>query len=1312
MSRRLTIGAINSNAKLLESVNKLKGRKQLDELIEKEPSILTIVTKNNSTIIDYVLGNTVFTADDIKHLLDTGAIIKRADILFKLNYEKEHTLKELERIKGIVNLLLENGVNPNEISNNVTFLHKLLYAYFGHNIYQPDYLQKMEIYVDIIIDILKHGGDLSTKGKYKEDTYSYSKVKDISIYDLLLDSTLYSEIINILITRSDAGEYLNIVIKQYPEFINKIFVKLCEIISHNINRKKRDDKQEIFNKTVNTYISYIDILLNNGGNIIADSSIINAFSNIQSNTLQELLNKLNIRIVVGEEEQDNRVIRFTKEGVANVIKTYNGELLNILLESVNINDYKNEIIDGYKKDTEYNRFNTLIEKANITFGTEPSNRVFDVNSVEDDGFDIMIYAINKNDVLFIEKLINGGSDLKDGWVLIDIFNILKDDYEGILSIITKTNALDKVDINYKKESSTLLSIIIRSINIDYFDLQYKNIYNIIKILLEKGIDVNILCYYNNEIQNGLPYNYLFLFYNNIYYNQQNVNIVYKYGIYILNIVELLLNHNLNINSNENISLFGEIINILIKSFDNIDNYSIVISIIKYLIKTDNSNDNKQDILSELYNYKSTIESYKNDEHNDILFVFNIKIIDNIIYLIEHGAILNSDDYIILFNQLFVLFLYIQNEDILPILDTFLSKLVEMNINIDILLYNILNKYIDISNNIKYYQADYDEILRDIEHINDESLKNNAQIQLNDIASSIENNKLNLQQILNIINILKEKGAKYNNDIEELPEELLEILGINDINVADISEQISNNAIPQHNVAMNITATNIAADAENTLSNVPYKVNDRTLKALSTKFFKGITQEYLDKYNPVIEQFVHPTSLQPPFSKEKLVSFCPVCLSIEDHENETCMYMSHDCKLNSTTGYYNKDLYEKCSNIKIWPDERVPHHISWCALCGRACGNHVHTMLSKYGEEIVGYNLETDGIEGQAFDSNCIKSGGGDYPEKLKRYIAFRDKAYTLNKLIEAGNQIKFTDAMDQISAAAWNGPSTVSDERVQKLIKHIRQFKIVEAKYEKGRKSALNTLIHNAIAANNSGKSQENIKKDVIDNFTYKERPLSSNIVWNISSKRFPEKQIIEVDNLLIPDVPNSTPELMPIVHERIDEDNNIVNVFGIAFDLSDINDYFIIQFNHNQQDGTINNHSDSMVSRVGLKNTIRTFINDHDHRLGFCPIPGCTAFMHPDELKVALGVDKTEDEFIEQIFKIASEISMNQDEAREYAAREYDDNKDIYYEYKMVFNKKIYDFVINGMPHKGGFSKTKKQRGFLKRKATRGKKLKKKVAA
>lgn len=1310
MSRQLTIRKTANNEKLLETVSKLKSRDELEELIEKEPSILTIDGRYDSTIIDYALGNIKLTGDDIQYLLGAGAVIKHPAILNKILITT-HTLQELERIKGIVHILLENGVDPNGKLNDKIFLHDFLSKYSGHNIYDRDYIQKMNIYVDIIVDILQHGGDLSIpSSKY----IHMHKSESINIYNLLLTSSLYTEIVYILISRDGSDVYLNKIIQQYPLITEQFLIKLCDIIIHNINRKHRDNKIAIFNEYTDKNIQCIDILLNNGGKITSNETIIGNLSHISGDILKEIFTKLNIKISINEEG-DNRTLQFTTDNINDIIKTYNGNLLNILLEYININDYKNEFIGAYKDDKDrFPQFEVFIYSANITFGTEPSNRVFDVNTTEDDGFNIITYALAKGDLWLIELLIKGGVDLQEGLVLIDIFNVFKKDYAAILSIITNTDALDRVDINYTKGGTTLLSIVINSIDAaNDFNYNYNNIYNIIKILLEKGIDVNIPCSYRGGINNALPYTHLCAFYNHEMYS----TITFLNGIYLLNIVDLLLKNKLNINYDNNNSLIGEVVYILIHSYDNSEHFSVVFSILNYLLKTDKVDDNKVDILSELHNYKTTIQSLQNNPSNEKLIEFNIKILDTIIYLIDNDAMLNVNDYLNLFTAFGFLFLHFKNKDIITILDLFLNKLVDANINIDMLFNDIVSKYIDHSYNVDYYQHEYNGIMEEMEEmeeINNNDEISNLQQRLDDIQYSMGIEQEKMQDLMNIMNMLKQKGAKYRGDIDNLPEELKQFLELyTDLESINMSEQIANNAIPTHNVSMNSIEQKTVD-----LSSVPYNIDNRVLSALTGKVFKGFTREQLDKYNPVIEQYVHSYSLQEQFPKERLVSFCPVCLSIEDHENQTCMYMSHDCKLKSTTGYYNKRLYEECSKIKVWPDERVPHDINWCALCGRVCGNHVHTKLSKYGDIIEAYKVE-DVIDGQAYDSNCIKSGGGNYPEKLKRYIAFRDKAYTLNKLVESGKEIKFTDAMDQISAAAWNGPSTVSDERVQKLINRIKQFKLIEAKYETERKSALNGLIHNAISANTSGKTAENIKKNIIDNFTYEERPLSANMAWNISSKRFPANPIVQendgevnIDNLLIPDVPNITPELMPIVHERIDEDKNIINMFGMATDLSSIDDYFIIQLNHKQRDGVVNNHADSMIGRVGFKSTIRTMLSDYDHRLGFCIVPGCTAFMHPDEVKVALGVDKTEDEFIQGIFNIAETINMNQDEAREYAAQEYDENKEIYYEYKMVFNKKIYDFVINGMPNKGGFSKTKKQRGSKKQKATRVKKLKKKIAA
>ena len=131
-------------------------------------------------------------------------------------------------------------------------------------------------------------------------------------------------------------------------------------------------------------------------------------------------------------------------------------------------------------------------------------------------------------------------------------------------------------------------------------------------------------------------------------------------------------------------------------------------------------------------------------------------------------------------------------------------------------------------------------------------------------------------------------------------------------------------------------------------------------------------------------------------------------------------------------------------------------------------------------------------------------------------------------------------------------------------------------------------------------------------------------------------------------------------------------------------------------------------------------YISENNPRLGLCPILTCTAYLHPDELFIALGLNDTKEEYTKKILDIAKEIGISESEATEYANTQYDENMELYLEYKQAFNRKIYmiykDKMIGGIRKhykytykKQGSKKTTKSIKIKSRKIIKGKRTTKK---
>jgi hypothetical protein len=376
--------------------------------------------------------------------------------------------------------------------------------------------------------------------------------------------------------------------------------------------------------------------------------------------------------------------------------------------------------------------------------------------------------------------------------------------------------------------------------------------------------------------------------------------------------------------------------------------------------------------------------------------------------------------------------------------------------------------------------------------------------------------------------------------------------------------------------------------------VDYTTDEELKELLGSGGFKilwtGFSKGDLDFTNTVFNQVVHAESLSKEFNDEWLFSICPVCLKHVQHENKTCMYMTHSCVEQAEhKGYYHKKLWNAFSYKKqYYPNgEEIPAHlqklvVEWCTHCGRICKNHTHYILSRIYKSNGSVHVPVFAGEGDYFATTCDKPGigGGGIKEKIIRYRQFREMVYYLNDADEFINKITFEDAINRLVEAVWEAPL---DPR-RNIVSHIQKT----GKY--------NRAVANALY------------------------PLPSELPK-------PPKYIYSVPTY--PDAAN--PDLLPLVFDKATDaiKNSAANVFGYEEN--------IVQFRHRMANGAVNKHDGpnqqvaldrlmgyiKLVSETPNSNDfgmcwqhkldnygVNDFLDDKEHKP-----PKCTARLYPEEL-------------------------------------------------------------------------------------------------
>lgn len=375
----------------------------------------------------------------------------------------------------------------------------------------------------------------------------------------------------------------------------------------------------------------------------------------------------------------------------------------------------------------------------------------------------------------------------------------------------------------------------------------------------------------------------------------------------------------------------------------------------------------------------------------------------------------------------------------------------------------------------------------------------------------------------------------------------------------------------------------------------YTSDEEIKELLGESHFKivwtGFSKADIDFTNMLFGQIIHPTNLATPFPNESLYSICPVCLKHIQHENTTCMYMTHSCvEQAGYNGYYHKKLFKTFGYKKKYyaNGAEIPPHlqkfvIEWCTHCGRICKKHRHYKLIPLFNEDGSIRIPEFAGDGDYYATTCAKPniGGGGIEEKINRYRRFREVVLALNSP-DAIGKIPYEEAINTLVEAVWEAPLDPRRFEIS-MIKRTKQF---------------NSQV--------------------------------ANIRFPLPSELPPPPKYIYSDPSY-PDAAN--PDLFPIVQAKATNifKNSAYNTFG--------DDENIVQFRHRMSNGSINTHAGSN-QKIAL-GRLMTYIQHMNESVlsadfGMCwqhnresyevllndptsKPPKCTARLYPDEILYAI---------------------------------------------------------------------------------------------
>ncbi|ORY37857.1 ankyrin [Neocallimastix californiae] len=578
--------------------------------IEGKLPIDYAIEKNNKEVLKLLLNYNA----NINYLNNDISLIKN---LFVKNERNDFLESNCEEKLELVNILIEYGLDIKRSDND----HKcpLIYAFEEENDIAFQYLLEKELDIRTFISTL------------------YNRLSELS---LLLNSNNNNNILDLLIkngfdvNRKDqyGKNLLNYQFENMP--IDEIFTIHLLDLGTDFNLRMEQNKESFLEylKSFYFYHSYFSDLIANAQENIIDyfNNNISIFKSIFKNEYTfKVVNVLIILIQNGlnidaRDKEGNTLLVYA-------IQEKNEDIVYYLLKyhsSIELLNTEIEILKPLIKIKNTFLFNEINLIKNIQILKMLIQQGIDINSKDKEGKTLLVYAIEEEDKFIV--------------------NYLLENHASIQSVNENIKCFRELN-KYKKGNEKK--------SLESSEFRKKNIFNIIKLLLQHGLDIDAkdeegktLLLYAIEDENELIVNYLLENHASIHSVNENIKCLkeltknkkeYKDELLVdfefriknkFNILKLLLQHGLDIDAKDE-----EGKTLLLYAIE--DENELIVN---YLLE------NHASIHSVNENIKCLKELTKNKkEYKDELLVdfeFRIKNKFNILkLLLQHGLDINSED---------------------------------------------------------------------------------------------------------------------------------------------------------------------------------------------------------------------------------------------------------------------------------------------------------------------------------------------------------------------------------------------------------------------------------------------------------------------------------------------------------------------------------------------------------------------------------------------------------------------------------------------------------------------------------------------
>lgn len=313
-------------------------------------------------------------------------------------------------------------------------------------------------------------------------------------------------------------------------------------------------------------------------------------------------------------------------------------------------------------------------------------------------------------------------------------------------------------------------------------------------------------------------------------------------------------------------------------------------------------------------------------------------------------------------------------------------------------------------------------------------------------------------------------------------------------------------------------------------------------------------------------------------KMRDVSFCPICLGYVEHM-DACKMMTHKCEKR----FRHERLYT------VYKD--VAGKVQWCTICGRPSIHHQHLVRTN-GTETTLPNLAPVEAGANVFkmtEDACRLEGGGGFSEKLGRLKEFVAAARAAQAKVGLEDEKVVRTG---IVEAAWTAKPATSAEVIGNSSRATRKRKRGNAAASAPAGLNVTAFPNNAVKMN--------------------DKP--------------------EASAAAAPNVDSPNPD--PVVHT---EPTSTCMICGD----SPATVGPLVQFRHEQPDGTVVEHTDQYLCKDDLTQMVRLIESGKERN---CPIDTlhCKGAVYPADIRAILGADTEVFQNYRRRFNEASRVNRN----------------------------------------------------------------------